>query len=392
MVDYTTLAAILGSSAISAYSSNQAAKAQQRAIGNASASSAAATRDALARMDYYDARARSDLAPYRTLGQSALTDYAGLVDELNTPFEFSYDGPDDGRKSYRALIGEMDTPFNFSYDGETPGAFRPTAQYTTPFEFEYDGNAMLDDPGYQFRMAEMERALERGMSARGMNTSGRTMRELARYSGGLAAQGFDADYARNYAAALAEHNSRIDASNRIYGRERDVYESRVNDYDRDFATELTEYNAAVADRNARVGRMASVAAMDQEDYNRSLAAYNSRVADRQGRLARLAGVVGMGQTATNQGVTTGTQSGQIGSQIRTQGGQQMAGLQVAAGNANPYAGYNSAIQGGLQNYFTAQNQQTQNQMTKNFLTQNQMTNNFLRALGNSRGPNYGGGI
>jgi hypothetical protein len=349
--NYGSIAAILGSAAISAYSSNKAADAQQRAIGNASATSAGATRDALARSDYYNAQARSDLSAYRTLGRSALTDYAGLVDKYNEPFNFKYTGSDEGRNKYRGLVDELNVPFEFDYSGEMPG----------DFEFSYDGDAMRDDPGYQFRMSEMEQALERGMSARGMNRSGRTMRELARYSGGLASQGFADDYARNYGLA------------------RDVYDSQTGNYDRGFATELTEYNSRAADRNARAGRLASVAEMDQEDYNRQLTEYNSQAADRQNRLARLAGVVGMGQAATNQTVSTAQQAGQIGSNLIQAGGQQRAGLQIAAGNATPYAGYNSAAQGAVSNLFAMRNQQTQNQMTQN----------FMKAMGNSYGHGEG---
>jgi hypothetical protein len=54
----------------------------------------------------------------------------------------------------------------------------------------YDASAMAQDPGFQFRMAEGQRALERSAAARGGLNSGATLRSLTRYSQGVASDEF----------------------------------------------------------------------------------------------------------------------------------------------------------------------------------------------------------
>lgn len=54
----------------------------------------------------------------------------------------------------------------------------------------FDASSMASDPGYQFRMAEGQKALERSASARGMLSSGGALKGLARYSQGVASEEF----------------------------------------------------------------------------------------------------------------------------------------------------------------------------------------------------------
>ena len=58
------------------------------------------------------------------------------------------------------------------------------------------------DPGYQFRLSEGERGIERAAASRGRSISGATLRELGRYNSGLASQ--------EYAAAFGRHQTRLD--------------------------------------------------------------------------------------------------------------------------------------------------------------------------------------
>lgn len=53
-------------------------------------------------------------------------------------------------------------------------------------DFDVDGSTLQSDPGYQFRLAEGQKALERSAAARGGLNSGGTLRSLARYSQGVA--------------------------------------------------------------------------------------------------------------------------------------------------------------------------------------------------------------
>jgi hypothetical protein len=65
------------------------------------------------------------------------------------------------------------------------------------FNTNVDPSQMANDQGYQFRMAEGQKALERSASARGMLASGGALKSLSRYSQGLASDEFQNIYARN---------------------------------------------------------------------------------------------------------------------------------------------------------------------------------------------------
>lgn len=64
-----------------------------------------------------------------------------------------------------------------------------TDELNAGFNFE-------EDPGYQFRLAEGERGIERAASSRGRSLSGATLRELGRYNSGLASQEYGAAHGR----------------------------------------------------------------------------------------------------------------------------------------------------------------------------------------------------
>lgn len=65
------------------------------------------------------------------------------------------------------------------------------------FDRPFDASQLASDPGYQFRMAEGQKALERSAAARGMLASGGTMKGLNRYAQGYASDEFNNAYARH---------------------------------------------------------------------------------------------------------------------------------------------------------------------------------------------------
>lgn len=68
----------------------------------------------------------------------------------------------------------------------------------TPFRFTY--NELTADPGYQFRVDQANKALERSASARGGLFSGATGRSLAQLNQDMASQEYNNAYNRAYTA------------------------------------------------------------------------------------------------------------------------------------------------------------------------------------------------
>ena len=83
-------------------------------------------------------------------------------------------------------------PFNrsFSYDPEQHG-FDPFNQ-----EFEFDPSDLEADPGYQFRLKQGEKSIQRSNAAKGLLQSGKTLKDLSSFSQGLASQEYGDAYNR----------------------------------------------------------------------------------------------------------------------------------------------------------------------------------------------------
>lgn len=84
-----------------------------------------------------------------------------------------------------------------------PGLAQP---WTTPFV----APNVTEDPGYQFRMQEGQKALERSAAARGTLLTGGMLKDLGQYSQGLASQ----EYGNAYARRLGEYT----LANSIYNQ------------------------------------------------------------------------------------------------------------------------------------------------------------------------------
>lgn len=159
----------------------------------------------------------------------------------------------------------------FRYGGEQPAAFK------------FDPSQVQIDPGYQFRLSEGLKALERSAAARGGLLSGATGKALTRYGQEMGSQEFQ------------------------------------NAYDR----ALTGYNA--------------LAEREQQQYNRALGQYNLGREQNAEMYNRLAGVASSGsQTASglgSAGRAFGTAAGNIGTQSAQQIGNIFARQGDIAGQA-----------------------------------------------------------
>lgn len=74
------------------------------------------------------------------------------------------------------------------------------------FDQRFDASQLANDPGYQFRMAEGQKALERSASARGFLDSGKALKSLSRYSQGVASDEFGNAWNRNQAENTGRFN------------------------------------------------------------------------------------------------------------------------------------------------------------------------------------------
>ena len=73
-------------------------------------------------------------------------------------------------------------------------------------EFEFDTEDLYNDPGYQWRRDQGNKAVERSAAAGGMLQSGKTLKSLQRWSQGLAAQ----EYRDAYGRSRSEFDQRRD--------------------------------------------------------------------------------------------------------------------------------------------------------------------------------------
>ena len=76
----------------------------------------------------------------------------------------------------------------------------------------------MNDPAFQFRLAEGQKAIERSAAARGGLVSGRTLKDVTRFSQGLASEEFGQAFNR----ALATSQLGLGAAGRVAGLTRDI--------------------------------------------------------------------------------------------------------------------------------------------------------------------------
>jgi hypothetical protein len=148
-------AAIIGSAAIGAASSYASGKAQAKAAERAAQAQLQMNRETIASQEKLFAQTRADALPWREAGIAALQ-------QLQT--------------------------------GIADGSFDPSK-----FKFEAD-------PGYQFRLAEGEKQIDRLQASRGNVFSGAAGKALARYGQEFASNEYDRAYARAANAKTTNFN------------------------------------------------------------------------------------------------------------------------------------------------------------------------------------------
>ena len=130
-------------------------------------------------------------------GGGGWSDFLGAA----VPSALNYEGAKQGYEAMRTGTNEANTMLQGGLDKDT-AAYSPYEQgglesfnKMREFDNEQDptGQQLLDeDPGYKFRMDEGTKALEGSAAARGGLLSGAALKEMGRYSQGLASQEYDA--------------------------------------------------------------------------------------------------------------------------------------------------------------------------------------------------------
>jgi hypothetical protein len=90
-----------------------------------------------------------------------------------------------------------------SAEGFSPNAVSRTASFNAPgllapWTGSYQAPNLTDDPGFQFRLQEGQKALERSAASKGTLLTGGTLKDLAGFSQGLASQEYGAADARAF--------------------------------------------------------------------------------------------------------------------------------------------------------------------------------------------------
>jgi type II secretory pathway pseudopilin PulG len=361
MADFGIGAAILGSAALAGITgfigNKSAAKVQSEAAQTAARATGEASEAAIAEQRRQYDQTRTDLAPYRQAGRLALGDLAGQIqtapqgfqagDEFKAPV--TYQPGEEFTRAYGYQPGEEFTRA-YGYD---------PAQFMTPELLgEFSNEGLEQDPGYQFRQAEGEKALQRGASAKGLSLSGGALKDLSRFNQGLASEEYGSAYGRyldRYQSRVSDLLRRTELSR--YGYEtsqadlarrqslsRYGYETSQADLARRQALGFQQYGSVLADLARRYG-------IQTDEYNTGRAASDTQ-------FNRLAGLAGVGQTSVNQTASAGSAAATNIAQSALAGGAGQAEAALAGGQARgagilgSFGSINRAAQGGLENALT----------------------------------------
>lgn len=189
-------AAAVTSVATSAYSAYQqheaagdAADAQQEGVEQSIASEERMFNKSLG----FQRQAYNDLAPWRIAGKNALNKLAGY--DTYTPYTGSYTTGPDGKKIY---------PDGVTTSADITGS--PYVKGHVAGLIEQGPGEFTESPGYQFRLDEGEKAIDRAMAARGSFKSGAAMKELGRFNQDYATNDYD-NFLNRYYDSLKPYQS-----------------------------------------------------------------------------------------------------------------------------------------------------------------------------------------
>ena len=242
---------------------------------------------------------RADMEPWRQAGVNALADYQEGINQPNNMY---------GEFTNNSLVPQ--------YQNTTA----PPPEYMDRSRFDFN---MEEDEGYKFTRDQALQATDRMSRAGNGAFSVGQATALQDRAGGVASQWSDmyrraalGESQANYGRSMAEYNADTSRNQDIYGR-------GVQDYSLARQGNLDQYGRDVGQYSMGVAR-------NTDDYNRT-----------QNTLNRQQGLAGLGQTTMaglgNQGASAAN---------------NIANINIGAAGAT-----NAAIQGGMSNYLSYQDQQ-----------------------------------
>jgi hypothetical protein len=123
----------------------------------------------------------------------------GLIGKFN-----GADAADAAKSAQQAGVQSANTALTDSY-GKQQGILAPTAQLGNNAMSQLASGSLMDgkqvlqnDPGYQFRLDEGNKAITNAAAARGMGNSGATLKSLTKYGQDYASNEYNNSYNRQY--------------------------------------------------------------------------------------------------------------------------------------------------------------------------------------------------
>lgn len=295
---------------------------------------------------------RADLGPYREAGYSSLGNLQSLAGQAQPQLQQN--------AAYNPAANQFYAPVNpinaSSYAFTSPVGYPSAAAHTfTPnaplnaSQYGFTAPTLTDDPGYNFRLEQGRKALEKNLAAQGKYMSGAALQALTDYGQGMASQ----EYAAAYQRALGENQLRY---GRDYAQNQDLYNRSLTanqlGYQRDIETNQLAYNRALGenqlwyDRDLAANNQAYQRAltenqlgyerghaMTQEEYQRQLDAYNAAVANQQRQFGNYNTLASLGLGAATNTANLGQNFGNATAENLLGAANATAAGQIGSANA-----------------------------------------------------------
>lgn len=220
------------------------------------------------------------------------------------------------------------SPWTEIFQGTAPNPLRPWEQkFNAPTVDE-----ATNSPGFQFRLGEGIKALQRSAAARGTLLTGGTLKGLMQYAGDEASKEYQNVYNRSVGEYESERQNFLGNEANRYGNEVDRYNRQLGEYDIRRQNFLTnEGNRFNSERSNRLDDFNIDSSYFQMGRQNRLDDFNIFNTQDTNYFNRLFGLAGLGNPGQMSGFNANY--GNIGSGLMTGMGNSLAAGQVGGANA-----------------------------------------------------------